>query len=186
MKRKIITFLLILVPFIFWGAAPEFSVDQANRVDLALKQIAKKKRVTPFLRKISFSQDELNSYLNIIYAKHYAPEVKYINLKLNKNNSVDGVMNIKLNSKEYEKVPEFLRNIEVDFCGKIECENSRMRYLFETLKINGTNFSPELLDQAYGAAQGEAAIKKSLFDWFELFPGLKKMAVEYKEIIIYY
>lgn len=204
MRKKIIIFILILVPFAFQGvttntttttsatpttpklSTPEFSVDQANRVDLALKQIAKKKRVTPFLRKITFSQDELNSYLNIIYARDYAPELKYINLKLDKNNSVNGVMKIKLDAKQYEQVPVFLRDIKIEFSGKIESENSRMRYLFESLKINKATFSPGVLDEAFGAAQGNARIKKSIFDWFDLFPGIKKMAVDYQEITVFY
>jgi hypothetical protein len=168
------------------GATDDFSLDQAKRVDKVLKQIAKKKRQTPFLRKITFSQDELNSYLNLIYTKYYAPEVKYINLKLDKNNNADGVMKIKLDAKQYEQVPAFLRDIEVEFSGKIECENNRMRYLFDDLKINGTKFSPELMDEAFGAAQGSAKIKKSMFDWFDLFPGLKKVILDYKTITIFY
>ena len=190
----------MLVPFAFWGitptktstpatsklSTPEFSVDQAKRVDMTLKQIAQKKRTTPFLRKITFSQDELNSYLNIVYAKDYAPELKYINLKLDKNNSIDGVMKVKLDAKQYERVPAFLRDIEIEFSGKIESENSRMRYLFEGLKINKTAFSPGVLDEAFGAAQGNAQIKKSIFDWFDLFPGIKKMTVDYKEISVFY
>jgi hypothetical protein len=167
-------------------AAGEFSVEQANRVDLALAQIAKKKRLTPLLRKITFSQDELNSYLNIIYTKQYAPQIKYIHMKLDKNNIVNGVLSIKLDAREYAQVPEFLRNINVDVSGKIESENSRMRYLFESLKINGANFSPNLLDQAFGAAQGNTKNKKSLFDWFDLLPGLKKLAVDTNQITIFY
>jgi len=186
MRKKIIIFLMILVPFILSGATSEFSADQAKRVDVVLKRIAQKKRQNPFLRKITFSQDELNSYLNLIYAKYYAPEVKFIKLKLDKNNSADGEMKIKLDGKQYEQVPAFLRDIEVEFSGKIECENNRMRYLFDDLKINGTKFSPELLDEAFGAAQGSAKIKKSMFDWFDLFPGLKKVILDYKTITIFY
>jgi hypothetical protein len=170
---------MILVPFILSGATSEFSADQAKRVDVVLKRIAQKKRLT-------FSQDELNSYLNLVYAKYYAPEVKYIKLKLGKNNSADGEMKIKLAGKQYDQVPAFLRDIQVEFSGKIECENNRMRYLFDDLKINGTKFSPELLDEAFGAAQGGTKIKKSMFDWFDLFPGLKKVVLDYKKITIFY
>lgn len=177
---------MILVPFILSGDTSEFSMDQAKRVDGILKRIAEKKRQTPFLRKVTFSQDELNSYLNLIYAKNYAPEVKYIKLKLDKDNYTEGTMKVKLEGKQYDKVPAFLRDIEVELNGKIECANSRMRYLFNDLKINGTKFSPELLDEAFGAAQGGAKIKKSMFDWFDLFPGLKKVILDYKKITFFY
>lgn len=186
MRKKIILFLMILVPLLLPGQTSEFSPDQAKRVDGVLKRIAEKRRPTPFLRKVSFSQDELNSYLNLIYAKNYAPEVKYIKLKLDKDNYTEGVMKIKLEGKQYDNVPAFLRDIEVELNGAIECENSRMRLLFKDLKINGTKFSPELLDEAFGAAQGSAKLKKSMFDWFDLFPGLKKVVLDYKKITIYY
>lgn len=189
MKRKITTFLIVSVSFVFLGALSEkseFSLDKARKVEMVLKQIAKKKRKSPYLRKISFTQEEINSYLNIFYAKKYAPEVKYIKLKLERKNHVSGEMEIKLVGKKYDNVPSFLRDIEVETSGKVECENYRMRFVFDNLKINGTSFSPEFLDEAFGAAQVGAKIKKSMFDWFDLLPGLKKIIVDHRKITIFY
>lgn len=188
MKRKITTFLIVFVSFGFFASTStsEFSLDKAKRVDLVLKKIAKRKRNAPFLRKISFSQDSLNSYLNVFYTKRYAPEVKYIKLKLEKNNFASGTMKIKLKGNKYENVPSFLRDIEVEFSGKVECEKYRMRYVFDKIKIDGNSFSPELLDEAFGAAQINAKVKKSMFDWFDLFPGIKKVIINYKKITLFY
>jgi len=188
MKRTITIFLIVLVSFglLASTSTSEFSVDKAKRVDQTLKRIAKRNRNTPFLRKITFSQDALNSYLNIFYTKRYAPEVKYIKLKLEKNNFASGVMKIKLKGKKYDNVPSFLRDIEVEFDGKVECERYQMRYLFDKIKINGNSFSPELLDEAFGAAQINAKVKKSMFDWFDLMPGIKKVIVSYKKITLFY
>ena len=93
MKRKITIFLIVFVTFGFFASTStsEFSVDKAKRMDETLKRIAKRKRNTPFLRKITFPQASLNSYLNIFYTKRYAPEVKYIKLKLEKNNFAAGL-----------------------------------------------------------------------------------------------
>jgi hypothetical protein len=190
MRRKIKIFLIMFVSFIFLASTStltsEFSVDKAKRVDEILKRIAKRKRNTPFLRKITFSQASLNSYLNIFYTKRYAPEVKYIKLKLEKNNFASGIMKIKLKDKKYVQVPSFLRDIEVEISGKVECEKYRMRYVFDKIKINGTSFSPELLDEAFAAAQINAKVKKSMFDWFDLFPGIKKVIIDYKKITLFY
>jgi hypothetical protein len=164
----------------------EFSVDKAKRVDQTLKRIAKFKRKTPFLRKVSFSQDALNAYLNIFYTRRYAPEVKYIKIKLQKDNHASGEMKILLKGKKYDKVPSFLRDIEVEFSGKVQCEKYRMRYTFKSLKINGNSFSPELLDEAFGAAQVNARVKKSMFDWFDLMPGIKDVVVDHKKITLFY
>ena len=188
MKRKITIFLIVFVTFGFFASTStsEFSVDKAKRMDETLKRIAKRKRNTPFLRKITFPQASLNSYLNIFYTKRYAPEVKYIKLKLEKNNFANGIMKIKLKGKKYDKVPSFLRDIEVEVSGKVECEKYRMRYVFDKLKINGNSFSPELLDEAFAAAQINSRVKKSMFDWFDLFPGIKKVIIDYKKITLFY
>ncbi len=188
MKRTITIFLIVLVTFglLASTSTSEFSVDKAKRVDQTLKRIAKRNRNTPFLRKITFSQDALNSYLNIFYTKRYAPEVKYIKLNLEKNNFASGVMKIKLKGEKYDNVPSFLRDIEVEFNGKVECDRYQMRYLFDKIKINGNSFSPELLDEAFGAAQINARVKKSMFDWFDLMPGIKKVIISYQKITIFY
>jgi hypothetical protein len=171
----------------FPSLTTEFSKEKAKLVDLTLKRIAKnKKRRSPFLRKISFSQNELNSYLNLIYAKQYTPEVKYIKLKLEKDNFVSGTVKVKLEGKQYAKVPNFLKDIEVETAGKIECNNYRMRFMFETLRVNGTSFSPEVLDEAFSTAQSGFKVKKSLYDWFSLLPGIKNIVIEYKKITIFY
>lgn len=164
----------------------DFSSEQAKRVDNFLKKISQKKRVSVFLRNVTFTESELNSYLNIIYLKRYIPEVKYMKLNMEEDNVVSGDMKVKLTGEKYEKVPSFLKNFEVDFSGKVECENYRLRFLFKTLKINGTEFSPEILDEVFYAAQSDFRIKKSMFDWFSLLPGLKDVLISDKKITIYY
>ena len=187
MKHKIILtalVVLLLIPVVY--SAEEFSLEQAQRVDLVLKRLAKYRKPQVFLRKITFTQDELNSYLNLVYLKKYAPEVKYIKLKLEKDNYASGIVKIKLVGKSYESVPAFLRDIKVETEGKIECRNYRMRFNFEKMKINGTTFSPEVLDEAFGAAQVNYRVKKSLYDWFELMPGIKNIVLDDKKITIFY
>jgi hypothetical protein len=169
-----------------FSQSKEFSAEKAKRVDLTLKRIAKQKRHKVFLKKITFSQEELNSYLNLIYAKRYTPEVKYIKLKLGKNNYVDGTVKVKLVGKKYEQVPSFLKDIEVDVSGKVECENYRMRVLFDKIRVNGTSFSPEVLDEAFSAAQANFKVKKSMYDWFQLLPGIKNVVINEKKVTLFY
>jgi len=163
----------------------EFSVDQGRKVDNFLKKIAKKRK-TVFLRKVTFSENDLNSYMNIFYAKKYAPEAKYIKFKLDVKNQVSGTIKIELGKKKHTNVPDMFRDIEIDFDGKIESSKSRMRFVFNKLRINGTSFSPELLDETFRVAQGNADIKKSLFDWFNLLPGIKRITTDFKEITFHY
>lgn len=183
---KIIIAIFVLSVFAWGTIGDEFNLDEAKRVDMVLKRIAKKKRKTPFLRKITFTQRELNSYLNIVYTKKYAPEVKYVKLKLYKKNYVNGMMKIKLKGKKFEQVPSFLRDIEVETSGKVECNKYRMRFLIEDIKINGSSFSPAILDEAFGTAQVGSKIKKSMYDWFDLLPGIKNVKVDERKITLFY
>ncbi len=169
----------------FADVSSEFSVDKGRRIENFLTLIARKPK-SVFLRKVSFSEHELNSYLNIFYARKYAPEAKYIKLKLGKENYLSGTIKVELSAKKYKDIPDFFRDFEIDFSGTIESEKSRMRFVFENLKINGTSFSPELLDETFGIAQGKVEVKKSLFDWFNLLPGIKKVSVDEKKVTFYY
>ncbi|MCP4147403.1 MAG: hypothetical protein GY757_06600 [bacterium] len=189
-KKLLIRLSLVLFVLVSFGLntfGEEFSIDLAKKVDRKLKRIAKKrKRKSVFLKKVTFTQEELNSYLNIFYTKKYAPEVKNIKINLEKENHANGVLKIKLVGKKYEKVPSFLRDIEVEFSGKVECETYRMRYQFSKIKVNGKTFSPEMLDEAFSAAQVNARVKKSMYDWFDLLPGIKSVVLDYKKITLFY
>lgn len=182
MRNLLILFLLIplfLIP-------SEFSIDRAKRIDGYLKRISTMKKESVILKNVTFSQKDLNSYLNLIYTRKYAREVKYIKLELGKNNFVSGNMKVILKGDKYSKIPSFLKDFEIDFEGKIFCSNYRMKYDFEKVRINGTAFSPEILDEAFGAAQTGYKIKKSMFDWFRLLPGIKNIKTDHKKLIIFY
>jgi hypothetical protein len=184
MKSKIC--LILLLSFTVGLVSSEFSVEKAKKVDDFLRRIRENKREAVYLKKIAFSQRELNSYINIYYLKRYSPEVKYMKLELRNNNRVSGIMNVKLTGKKYEKVPSFLKDIEIVFSGKLESKNYRVRYVFEKMEINGTHFSPEILDEAFNAAQAGFNVRKSIFDWFSLLPGLKNVVIGFKKIVLYY
>ena len=176
----------ILLLLCGWLVAEEFSPDKASRVDDFLTRVARRRSSGIFLKKATFSEEEINSYLNLIYLKRNAPEVVYISLGLKENNRVGGTMKIKLTNRIYDAVPSFLRDISVQFDGRVECASYRMRYLFDKLIINGASFAPELLDEAFAAAQVRVKVKRSLFDWFALLPGLKNAVICEKAITFFY
>jgi hypothetical protein len=193
--KQIFPVFLTLFAFIFASVTvkpihasrtDDFSMQEAKRLEAMLKRLAKRKRKAVFLKKVTFSQDELNSYLNLIYIKRYTPEVKYVKLKLEKNNYVSGTIKVKLEGKKYDNVPGFLKDIEVETSGRVECKNYRMRFLFEDIKVNGNSFSPEILDEGFGAAQSGFKVKKSLYDWFQLLPGIKSITIDHKKITLFY
>jgi hypothetical protein len=184
MRNRIVAWILLLL---CGGlAADEFSPEKAFRVDDFLTRVARRRSSGIFLKKATFSEEEINSYLNLIYLKKYAPEVVYISLRLKEKNQVGGAMKIKLTDKAYDAVPSFLRDISVQFSGRVECANYRMRYLYDKLIINGASFGPELLDEAFATAQVRVKVKRSLFDWFALLPGLKNAAIGEKAITFFY
>lgn len=168
------------------AAAADFSLDKAMRIDRFLSRIAARRQPALFLKKTTFSESELNSYLNLIYVKKYAPEINFIELRLKDKNLVDGTLKVKLAGEKFAAVPQFLRDVEVRFSGKFECSNYHMRYAFSELVINGSRFSPDILDEAFNAAQFNAKTKKSIFDWFTLLPGLKNVQSAEKTIYFYY
>ncbi len=186
MKRRIcfIMSVLIFTNFIF---STEFSIEKPKKVTKILNRIAKRKnQKSLLLRKITFSESEFNSYLNHIYTKKFSPEVKYVKIRLRDKNRINGFLKIKLEGKKYKQVPSFLKNIEVEIDGNVFCENYRMRIDFKELKINGTSFAPEILDEAFSAAQSGNKIKKSMYDWFRLLPGIKKIQVNHRKITFFY
>jgi hypothetical protein len=184
MKARAFACLLLAAALL--AAAGEFSPEKARRVDSFLARIAARRQASLFLKKMVFSESELNSYLNLIYTKKYAPEVTFIELRLKDKNGVDGSLKVKLAGERYRAVPEFLRDTEVRFSGLFECSNYHMRFVFTELVINGSHFSPDVLDEAYGAAQFNAKIKRSIFDWFTLLPGLKSVQSSEKQIVFLY
>jgi hypothetical protein len=183
--KKNALFCLFVILAAGLGAA-DFSLEKARKIEQFLARIALPRQPGLFLKKAAFSESELNSYLNLIYTKKYAPEVTFIELRLHDKDEVSGSLKIKLSGKKYESVPRFLHDIEVGFQGKFECSNYRMRYLFRELVINGGRYSPEFLDEAFSTAQFNAKNKRSIFDWFSLLPGLKKVQSAEKTIYFYY
>jgi hypothetical protein len=184
MKQKIVACLLLILAAV--AAAADFSLEKAKRVDGFLTRIAARRQPSLFLKKMAFSENELNSYLNLIYVKKYAPEVTLIDLRLKDKNLVSGSLKLKLAGEKYAAVPQFLRDVEVRFNGKFECSNYHMRFAFTELVINGSNFSPDVLDEAFAAAQINAKTKRSIFDWFTLLPGLKNVMSSEKTIYFFY
>jgi len=166
--------------------AADFSMEKAMKIEQFLQRIAIRRQPSLFLKKAAFSETELNSYMNLLYTKKYAPEVTSIDLRLRDKDEVTGSLKVKLEGKKYSAVPQFLRDIDVSFQGKFECSNYRMRFLFRELVINGSHYSPEILDEAFGVAQMNVKTKKSIFDWFSLLPGLKKVQCSEKTIYFYY
>jgi len=184
MKRSLA--LLLFLALATAAHAGDVSPEKARRVDGFLARIAARRQPSLFLKKAVFSEAELNSYLNLIYTRKYAPEVTFIDLRLKDKNRVDGSLKVKLAGDKYAAVPQFLRDTEVRFRGTFECSNYHMRFVFSELVINGSHFSPDVLDEAYGAAQFNARVKKSIFDWFTLLPGLKNVQCSEKTIIFFY
>ena len=184
MKLKTITCLFFLLAAAVTAA--DFNLEKAKRIEHFLNRIANRRQPSLFLKKTAFSEIELNSYLNLIYVKKYAPEITFIELRLGDKDQVSGSVKVKLAGEKYAAVPQFLRDVDVSFQGKFECSNYHMRYVFRKLVINGSNYSPEILDEAFGAAQFNAKTRKSIFDWFTLLPGLKKVQSSEKTIYFYY
>jgi hypothetical protein len=168
------------------ATAADFNLEKAQKIEQFLGRIANRHQQSLFLKKTSFSEEELNSYLNLIYIKKFAPEVTFIELHLGDKDQVNGSLAVKLAGEKYDAVPQFLRDINISFHGKFECSNYHMRYVFQELVINGSSYSPEIIDEAFAAAQLNARTKKSIFDWFTLLPGLKKVQSSEKTIYFYY
>ncbi len=184
MKRPTCACLLLALAALV--AAGSFSLDKAKKIDHFLARISARRQPSVFLKKMAFSENELNAYLNLIYTRKYAPEVKSIELRLKDKNLVDGSLKVKLSGEKYASVPQFLRDMDVRFSGKFECSNYHMRFVFSELVINGSHFAPDVLDEAYGAAQFNAKVKRSIFDWFTLLPGLKNVQSSEKTIYFFY
>jgi len=184
MKRLACSLLLLLLAAS--AVAGDHSLEQAQKVDRFLARIAARRQTSLFLKKVAFSENELNSYLNLIYTRKYAPEITAIELRLKDKNLVSGSIKAKLAGEKYSSVPQFLREMDVRFNGAFECSSYHMRFVFKELVINGSHFSPDVIDEVYGAAQFNAKVKKSLFDWFTLLPGLKSVQSSDKKIYFFY
>ncbi len=186
MNQKTLGLLLLGLLWVLPLAAQDHSADSARRIDDFFLRIARRTQKTVFLKKMRFSEAEFNSYLNLIYVKRYAPEVTRIHLGMRDKNEIVGEMAATLKGKKYAAVPAPFRDIRVRFSGRVECSAYRMRFQFAELEINGNRISPELVDEAFGLAQVRFRVKKSLFDWFNLLPGLKKVETTSGQIALFY
>ncbi len=185
-KINLFLILIFILSFSFFISAAEFSKEDAKKIDRFLKKAKKIKSKNMFLRKVTFTEKEFNSYVNLIYIKRYAPEAKYVKLNLERKNSVSGKLKLKLKGKKYSKVPSFLKDIDLQFSGIIECEDYKMRLIFSKLTINGSEYDPQVLDEAFSAYQVKQKVKKSMFDWFKLLPGLRNIQITKRRITLYY
>jgi len=157
-KINLFLILIFILSFSFFISAAEFSKEDAKKIDRFLKKAKKR----------------------------YAPEAKYVKLNLERKNSVSGKLKLKLKGKKYSKVPSFLKDIDLQFSGIIECEDYKMRLIFSKLTINGSEYDPQVLDEAFSAYQVKQKVKKSMFDWFKLLPGLRNIQITKRRITLYY
>lgn len=178
--------LLLLLALVCPLVAQEYSADAARRIDDFFVRIARRSQKTIFLKKMVVSEADFNSYLNLVYIKRYAPEVTRIHLSMRDKNEIAGEMTALLRGKKYDAVPAPFRDIRVRFSGRVECSSYRMRFQFADLEINGTRIAPELVDEAFGLAQVRFRVKRSLFDWFNLLPGLKQVETTAGRITLFY
>jgi len=187
--RRLTLFLLFLSLWIPPSLqATEFRPDEekARQLDVFLKKIAKDTRQRVFLRHKRFDQSTVNSYLALIYLPRYAREVKNIKLEFHKENWVSGQVSIRLTGEKYQKLPGFLKEMDLEINGIIESRPQQMRFQIKELKLNRTSFSPEILDEAFATFQGGKKVKRSIFDWFTLLPGIKRISSDEGSLTLFY
>lgn len=160
--------------------------EKARQMDIFLKKIARESKPRVFLRRKTFEQKTVNSYLSLIYLPRFAREVKDVRLNFHKDNWVSGRVSIHLTGKKYEKLPGFLQEMDLELNGVIESRPEQMRFLIKELRLNGTAFSPELLDEAFSTFQGGNKMKRSIFDWFTLLPGIKRISCDEGRLTLFY
>lgn len=189
MKQLIVLFLflfLIGLPSEIDAGDIRPDAEKANQLDLFLKKIAKDNKARVFLRRKSFDQSTVNSYITLLYLPRYAREVKEAHMDFHKDNWVSGRFSIRLAEKKYRQLPGFLKEMDLDVSGVIESRPEQMRFLIKELKINGTSFSPEILDEAFSTFQAGNKVKRSIFDWFTLLPGIKRISCDEGNLTLFY
>jgi hypothetical protein len=189
MKKKIAIIILLGFVFTFTMLSEDLSIIKAQRVNKILNKISKGRHLrlkSIVMKEVSFTQEEFNSYMNKIYLPKFFPEAKELNIEFFSDNIMKVQVKVEMKGEKYKKIPSLFKKFELETEGTIFSKKYQMRYEFKTLKINGTSFSPDLLDEAASTFQSGYKVKKSLFDWFQLLPGIKKVSAAYKKITFYY
>lgn len=189
MKHSAILILLAMlttIPTLPGSNVAGHNEEKAKQLDLFLKKIARDTKPRVFLRRKEFDQSTVNSYLSLVYLPRFAREVKEVQLNFHKDNWVSGRVSIRLTGKKYEKLPGFLQEMELELNGIIESRPEQMRFQIKELKLNGTAFSPEILDEAFSTFQGGNKVKRSIFDWFTLLPGIKRISCDEGSLTLFY
>ena len=179
-------FVLLFTQIDLFCVSKQLDEQKASQVDLFLKKIAKDQKPRIYLRRKTFDAASINSYLAKFYLPRYAREVKEATLIFEKDNWVSGTIKIQLNGPKYQKIPGFLKDMSLEVRGIIESRPEQMRFIINDLKLNNTSFSPEILDEAFSSFQGGNKIKRSIFDWFTLLPGIKRIGCDADTLIIFY
>ncbi len=184
---KKITFTFSLTAIIFVSFAQHLVSPQAKEIELFLNKLRQSQAgQSPFLKEKSFTENDFNLYLQQIYIKNETPEVKEIKIDFTGKNSIFARLRIELDAVRYPKLPANLLKTTVEIASKIESNNGKMRLKPESIIINKISFSPQLLDQTLELAQSGKEKKSSIYDWFKLLPGIKKIEIDKGKITFYY
>jgi hypothetical protein len=189
MKSKVIPGLILLAAAsLVLSALSETGPSRAVRdIDAFMEKMrAAPRSAVIFLKQRSFSEELFNLYLNQIYIKKEIPEVKQISMKFLENGYLQVDLRMELEPAKFSKVPAAFLKPRIEMKTTVESSNGKMRLKPSSIHLNGVPFSPELLNELLALAQSGRATKRSLYDWFELFPGIRKIEVEKARIIFFY
>ncbi len=185
--RKFVSVVLVLFLSLLASGIQKYSPQEVEKV---LKAIDRVERETAAptkrpLKKISITENELNSYIAYIVEIKNEKFLKELRLKLFRKNKVEGIALIDLRG---ERVPEFLRpQMTLYFGGKLEANDGLVRFILKDLFLEEQRIDPKVLDFiiAFAAKIGNYEVW-SINDWWELPHGIKSVETESHKAVFFY
>jgi hypothetical protein len=174
-KRSVIVAAAALLA-VMTPAVPTDSLQEAKRVVQALDNIHEESlaRANAPLKKMDFTESELNSYIAYRIASEKEEVMKELRLKLFEQNRIEGKIFVDLSG---QKLPFLLKpQMNLYFEGNFEVQNGHIRLDFKKLFLEERQVPLMLLDLIiYVAAKLGKTEPTSINDWYELPVGIKDM-----------
>ena len=185
--KKFVFICFFLAVSVITSGTQNYSRKEVDRILKAIEMVERDtaRGIQRPLKKISISEDELNSYIAYRIEEENQEYLKEIRVKLFKKNKIEGKILIDLRK---EKVPQFLRpQMTLYFGGKLDAKDGLVRLIWEDLFLEEQRIDPQVLDFiiAFTAKIGNYEVW-SINDWWEMPHGIKDVETQRGKATFFY
>jgi len=164
---------------------PEVRAKAAGILDALKKIETDRGRPAPSLRSLTFTEAEFNAYVACRLDEENEPNVKSAEFKLLADDRVEGRIAIDLGDGQTAGL--LPRRQDLLFSARFETRDGSIKINMEKLFLGTQPIAPAVVDLIIGVVSRLQGVKPTtLQDWYDLPPGVKKLATRPGLVVVYY